>query len=136
MQVFKDYQVELIQKLPMDDTIFIALLYQNNFFSGSQKATLKAQQTEADKASYFLDSIVGRDIDSYFVTLLNVMEIFGDPIVTLAREIKKRIGLNSCQGTLYSVCVHAYVCTCVRACACICILHVCVCVLCDCIIHR
>ena len=100
-QLFKDYQVQLLQTLPMNDAIFKALLIQNNFFSGDQNATLNAQLTEAKKASYFLDSIIGRDVDRYFETLLNVMEVFGDPVAALAREIKEKIGLKSCKGALY-----------------------------------
>ena len=99
-QVFKEYQVKLLQILPMDDAVFKSLLIQNNFFYGNRKATLMAQSTRAGKASYFLNSIIEHHIEAYFETLLNVMEAFGDPTTTLAQEIKEKIGLKSCQGTL------------------------------------
>ena len=108
-QVFKDYQAQLVQTLPMDDAIFQALLFKNNFFSGDKNATLNAKPTKADKALYFLNNIIGCDADSCFETLLNVMEVFGDSVAALAQEIKEKIGLKSCQGALYcmllSLCV-------------------------------
>ena len=50
LQIFKDYQVKLLEVLPMNDPIFVAMLTKNNFFSGDQNAILNAQQTEATKA--------------------------------------------------------------------------------------
>ncbi|XP_065898770.1 basement membrane-specific heparan sulfate proteoglycan core protein-like isoform X3 [Dysidea avara] len=95
-EAFIDYQDELLQKLPMNDAVFVALLKKNNFFSGNQKAAMQAQCTEVEKAQYFLDDIVGHDIDVLFVKLLSVMEVYGEPITTLAGKIKERIGLISC----------------------------------------
>ena len=90
-QVYRDYQEELIRKLPMNDSVFMALLVQKDLFIGNQKATLEAKKTEAEKASYFLDNIIGLDIYEYFKKLLNAMEAFGYPVATLARESKERL---------------------------------------------
>jgi len=84
----------------MDDAVFKSLLIKNNLFSGNQKATLMAQPTRAEKASYFLNSIIEHHIEAYFEILLNVMEAFGDPTTTPAQEIKKKMGLKICQGAL------------------------------------
>jgi len=99
-QVFMYYRLELLKILPMDDTVFKSLLIQNKFLIGHQKATLMAQPTRAEKASYFLNNIIGHHIEVYFETLLNVMEAYGDPVTTLAQEIKEKMGLKSCQGAL------------------------------------
>jgi len=103
-QIFKDYQVELQQILPMNDEVFNALLVKNNFVSGIRRGsifTLQSIPTDTySKASYFLEFIIGRDVGRYFETLLNVMEVFGGPVATLAQEIKEKIGLKSYQGAL------------------------------------
>ena len=89
-QIFKDYHVELQQILPMNDEIFSALLVKNN---------IAMQSVPADSKASFLELIIGRDVDN-FETLLNVMEVFGGPVATLAQEIKEKIGLKSYQGAL------------------------------------
>ena len=89
----------------MNDSFFMALLFQKNFFGGNQMATLNAKATEADKAMYFLDEIIARNITDYFKILLDAMEEFGVPTTTLAREIKRKVGLKSCPGTAYFMCV-------------------------------
>ena len=95
-QVFQDYRMELFKKLPMNDSVFIQLLDQQHLFSGNQKAALIAEEIEANKASYLLDVIVGHE---HFVRLLDVMELFGDPLATLAQEIKAEVGMKNCKGT-------------------------------------
>ena len=93
-QTFQHYQVELLG-LPMDDKKFVAILDKHSFFSGNQKDTMQAKETNADKASYFLDDVIGKDIDTYFQKLLTVMEGFGGPVATLSSEITESIGLIS-----------------------------------------
>jgi len=101
-QIYKDYQVELLKTLPMNDETFNALLVKNNFFISNQRGSNFAMQSVPtdSKASYFLEFIIGHDTDRYFETLLNVMEVFGGPVATLAQEIKEKIGLKSYQGAL------------------------------------
>ena len=96
-QAFQDYRMELFKKLPMNNSVFMKLLDQQQCFSGNQKATLIAEENEADKASYLLDNIIGHD---RFVKLLDAMELFGDTLATLAQEIKGEVGVKSCKGTL------------------------------------
>jgi len=88
----------------MNDSFFMALLFQKNFFGGNQMATLHAEATEVDKAMYFLDDIIGRNIGDYFTILLDAMEEFGVPTTALALEIKRIVGLKSCPGTVYYMC--------------------------------
>ena len=93
-QVFRQYQLELVTTLPLNDANFVTLLEKNNFFYGDQKATVQAQKTEADKASHFLDSVISRCIEEYFIRLLNVMEVYGGGVESLAHNIKEKLGIS------------------------------------------
>ena len=86
----------------MNDSIFMAVLFQKNFFGGNQMAILNEKATEVEKAMYFLDDIISRNINDGFTILLDAMEEFGVPTTSLAREIKRKVGLKSCPGT-YSI---------------------------------
>ena len=96
-QIFKDYQTKLLHILPMDDAVFNALLVKNSFFTENH---LLAHEPRATTVPNFLAIIIGHNIDKYFGTLLNVMEVFGGPVATLAQEIKEKIGIKSYQGAL------------------------------------
>jgi len=107
-QIFKVYQVKLLRILPMDDEVFNALLIKN-FFSENYLFT-QLLESGATTASSLLP-IIGNHVDKYFETLLNVMEVFGGPVATLAQEIKEKIGLKSYRGVLYCtdfLCVFVY----------------------------
>jgi len=114
-QIFIDYQVELQKILPMNNEVFIALLVNNNFLNKNQRRSIFAMQSVlADsKVSYFLEFIIGRDVNN-FETLLNVMEVFGGSVAILALEIKEKIGLKSYQGALcwnsFFVCQYSMLC--------------------------
>ena len=114
----KEYQVRLLSSLPMDDPIFVAMLDKSSFFVGNHKATMQSKETKVDKASYFLDYIIERHIDAYFVRLLNVMEVYGGDEQSLAREIKGKLGISKhahfIHGaglciSLYTISVYVYV---------------------------
>jgi len=77
---------------------------------GDQRPTMLAKQTEAEKATYFLNNIINKDIEIYFIRLLNEMEKFGGVVKQLAQDILK-IGIWSC--------AYVYVCLCVCACVCV-----------------
>jgi len=93
-KTLNEYQRRLLSSLPMDDDNFVAMLDKNNFFVGNNKATMKAKETEVNKASYFLEYIIERHVDAYFVRLLNVMEVYGGDERSLAREIKEKLGIS------------------------------------------
>jgi len=111
-EVFRDFQMKLVTSLPLNDVIFISILAKNNFFVGTQIDTMKAQKTEVDKASYFLNNVVLHDIDKYFVKLLNVMEVYRDQLELLANEIKERLGISKYIHNIENVhnCIYNSVC--------------------------
>ena len=106
-KIFKDYQTKLLDILPMDDEVFNALLVKNKFFSENHLLA-QLHEPRATTAPKFLAIIVGHDVDKYFRTLLNVMEVFGGPVETLAQEIKEKIGLKNYKGALCSLVFHNY----------------------------
>ena len=85
-------------KLKMNDQQFVEALNAADFFAGNTRAQMESRPTEADKASYFLTNVIDRNVDKYFVKLLNVMEKFdkdGDAAMyDLSQEIKKAMGLS------------------------------------------
>jgi len=95
-EVFREFQPKLVASLPLKDVIFVSILAKNDFFVDNQTATIKAQKTKADKASYFLNNVIFNDIEKYFVKLLNVMEVYGDKLEGLANEIKEKLGISKC----------------------------------------
>ena len=86
--VITEHRTELLTTLPMNDAIFVARLEENNFFSGDQKSVMQSKQTQAEKADYFLDSIVKNNEDIVFPTLLDVMKNFGAKTKLLVYKMK------------------------------------------------
>ena len=92
--LFRDFQLELVTSLPLNDVIFMAIIVKNNFFVGNQKATMIELRTEADKASYFLNNVISCNIEECFIKLLNVMEAYGGRLERLACNIKGKLGIS------------------------------------------
>ena len=100
IQVHKKYAVKYTDKLvaclPMDDAHFIAKLSKHKLLPSDTYNKIEALQTEADKASYFLNHVIRRALDigdtSSFDSLLSVMECCGhDCVEKLASKIKSKI---------------------------------------------
>ena len=78
--VFQDFYLQLVTRLPMNDALFRAKLFTNGLLPGDHKERVESlpSATKADKASYFLDHVikpsVTSDDGSGFDKLLNVME--------------------------------------------------------------
>lgn len=80
LKVFKKFYPDLVQSLPMSDSIFIAALFSDDLLLGNLKAQVKSLPTSADKAMYFLDNVIEPNVkcdnDSSFKQLLGIMEKF------------------------------------------------------------
>ena len=95
LDIYNDFNDNLVQKLPMDDACFLAALTKENLFPGDLKDKVKSQSTTKDKASYFLDNAIkpcsgdGDDVDiEPFLKLLKVMKKFNsDALKKLATKI-------------------------------------------------
>jgi len=93
-KVFREFQPQLVASLPLNDVTFVAMIEMNDLFVGIQKATMEAEKTEADKAYYFLEYVISRDIENYFMKLLKVMEAYGGYLQSLVYKIKERLGIG------------------------------------------
>ena len=92
-KVFQRYYYELVVILPMDDALFLAKLFACGLLPGDLKQSIKAEKTQAKKATCFLDHRISSDVSignsTTFNKLLNVMEDSGnDSLKVLAEEIK------------------------------------------------
>ena len=102
----KMFGAELL-KMKMNDDGFVEALNAEDFFSGNTRAQMESKSTEAEKASYFLKTVIDLNVDKYFIKLLNVMEKFdkdGDAAMhDLAQKIKRAMGLSKEHTTVYIV---------------------------------
>ena len=92
-EVFRQFYVKLVKKLPMDDSLFSAELFACGLLPGDLKQQIKAEKTPVDKATCFLDYKISSDVcvgdSTSFNKLLNVMEDSeNDSLKALAEEIK------------------------------------------------
>ena len=107
-------------KLPMEDSKFIADLVSANLFTGDLRNEVKAQPTQAKKAIHFLDNAISPyivddddDVDlEPLYKLLKVMEKYGGVVKKLAEKIKTAIPHSESGGACSSSSENGmYVCT-------------------------
>ena len=93
---FRGHVRKLVKCLPMDDTHFITELSAEELLPGDTHSKIIAMDTQADKASYFLDHVIkpALDIDytSDFDKLLSIMQTCGyNHVQELAIAIKSEM---------------------------------------------
>ena len=71
-QALKDYAVDLVLRLPLDDSVFVAHLDSVGLLPMDSGAKIRAEKTRADKALCFL-GLIRPGADIYLPKLLNVM---------------------------------------------------------------
>ena len=71
--VIKKFDVELLQQLPLDDTLFCAMARRADLFPLNTEGHIRAKPTRADKVDYFLQNIIKPGADEYLPKLLEVM---------------------------------------------------------------
>jgi len=93
--VLDQFVPELLQMLPMNDTVFIAKLIIAGLLPGNLKTTMKLLPTAADKADYFLDEVIFPDLDvgaRKLNCLLKIMKETEDPyLITVASKIESSL---------------------------------------------
>jgi len=112
-EIYIKFYTKLVTVLPMDDTMFVAQLYSNDLLPGNGKARVQAKQTQADKASCFLDEFVERgfiddNTNPTFYSLLSIMQSSDDPL------LKSMAGTIRESNCVVCVCVCAFVCVCMH----------------------
>ncbi|XP_065893237.1 uncharacterized protein [Dysidea avara] len=97
-EVYDNYYVDLITKLPMDDVIFVGYLQKAGLFSGDSKAQVGAKSTTAEAATCFMDTVINRgwtddNSNPQFDKLLKVMGQWNDTAIkSLAANITSIAG--------------------------------------------
>ena len=92
LEVFKQFNENLITSLPMKDVTFLAKLNSKGLFPGDLKAQVKSHSTPTEAADCLLDNKIAVDLkngnDESFMQLLSAMEEFN---ISMATEIKKKL---------------------------------------------
>ena len=93
---YEGYAEELVNGLPMDDSLFVAKLCKQKLLPGNTNSKIEALSTAADKSSYFLNCVVKKALDvndtSSFNKLLSVMKCCGyQHVKNLAHKIESKI---------------------------------------------
>ena len=70
----KQYKVQLLTELPLDEAIFFAMVEKADLFPLSNGNSIKAEKTRADKVAYFLQHVVEPAAEIYLPKLLEVMK--------------------------------------------------------------
>ena len=106
IKAYERYFDKLVNCLPMQDTLFIAILSARYLLPGNTNSAIETLSTPADKASYFLSTVVKPALvindTSSFDSLLSFMECCGfDHLEKLACTIESEIdeAINTEQGT-------------------------------------
>ena len=91
-QAIKNYYVQLINEVPLENTQFYGLANQADLFPLGSGADVQAKATRAEKVAYLLNSIVEPGADYYLPILLQVMRNSKmQNLVKLANEIQAAI---------------------------------------------
>ena len=87
------FKVELLQELPLDETLFFAMAERAGLFPVGTGDSIRDQGSRADKVDYFLHRVVEPGADEYLPKLLKVMkESKVANVMTLADDIQAAIG--------------------------------------------
>ena len=89
-KVYKDFIVQLLECLPMDDVIFLKLLEHHRIFSGDLKEQVQAKATRREKAAYFLDNAIELPLNiGFFEPLCKLLTIMNDEIYLKNDSLKQ-----------------------------------------------
>ena len=93
-QALKDYNVDLLRNLPLEDELFFAMAERAGLFPLDTGNNIQAKETRAKKVSYFL-GVIGPGADFYLPKLLQVMKDSGvGNVVQLAEKIAAATGIG------------------------------------------
>ena len=93
-QALKEYSVELLTHLPLENDIFFAMAQRAGLFQLGTDDNIRAEPTRAKKVTYLL-SVIGPGADSYLPILLKVMKDSRVPdVLQLADTIAAATGMD------------------------------------------
>ena len=92
----KQFNVKLIQQLPLENDIFFAMAKQVGLFPLDTGDSIAAKSTRAQKVTYFLQHIVEPGAEEYLPKLLKVMrDSKVANVVRLADDIQAATGIGT-----------------------------------------
>ena len=133
--MYRDFSIKLLESLPMNNEVFLALLKCQNLFAGDLEEEVRAKTTRRQKAAYFLENAIFRplNIDDFkpLCKLLTAMadekHLSDSPLKQLATEIEQKLNketsLITMKGTakgnlLVRSHKYIYIATCMKELAC------------------
>ena len=94
-EAIKQFKVELVQQLPLEDDIFFAMAEQACLFPLDTGNSIAAEPTRAKKESYFLQHVANPGAEEYLPKLLKVMrDTKVANVVRLANDIQAAAGIG------------------------------------------
>ena len=91
--VLKQVYGKLHEKLPLDDKVFCAYLFQYNLLPGNNLDKINVIEGRADKVTHFMSKVVLLDPQIHLPNLLKVMKICDNIAVNyFAKEIETMMG--------------------------------------------
>ena len=95
-EVYRHYFGKLIKCLPMDDSLFLAMLSEHELLPGDTEGKVRSLTTQTEKATYFISHVIkpSLEVDSrvYFDKLLLVMTESGyKHVEEISSKIKSEI---------------------------------------------
>ena len=92
----KQFNVKLVQQLPLENDTFFAMAKQAYLFPLDTGDSIAAKSTRAQKVTYFLQTIVEPGAEEYLPKLLKVMtDCKVANVVRLAGDIQAATGIGS-----------------------------------------
>ena len=89
----RDFGPKLLEKLPLENEVFLVLADQARLFPPDVKAIIITKRTRSEKVAYFLNHVMEPGADQYLPKLLDVMKKYDDLAVQqLANEIQTATG--------------------------------------------
>ena len=93
----KQFNVKLIQQLPLENDIFFAMAKQDGLFPLDTGDSIAVKSTRAQKVTYFLQHVVEPGAEEYLPKLLKVMrDSKVANVVRLADDIQAAIDMGMC----------------------------------------
>ena len=100
-EVFQHFYVQLVKKLPMHDSIFIAQLFSRDLLPGDSKDQIQSKATRADKTMYFLDHLIKPSLSNTFAGSFNkLLKVMEDSEYDEVNELAKLMTTRLMEGTV------------------------------------
>ena len=91
-EVFRTYHEQLVQTLPMKDTLFVTSLNARNLLPGNTASQMAALSTRAEKADYFCRNVIQISLDSKTDASITVFTNFLSVLKSSSYEHVKELG--------------------------------------------